>query len=109
MKYGNKKTECDGILFDSKAEAGRYIELKLMEKMGVIQDLAWQVPFTLIKGQRWSDGKKHKDTVYKADFVYTENGQTVVEDVKGFLTKVYKLKKELMKEKYGIEIREVRG
>ena len=107
MKYGNKKTTFAGITFDSKKEAERYIVLKAMENLGAIKDLRRQVPFVLIEGKRWSNGKKHRDTVYKADFVYTLDDETVVEDVKGFRTDVYKLKRELMKDKYDIEISEV--
>lgn len=109
-KYGNKKVDVDGIEFDSMAEANRYVELRMMEKLGEIRDLRRQVPFVLITGQRWGDGKKHRDTVYKADFVYIDNetGQTVVEDVKGFKTDAYKIKRELMKDRHGIEIKEVR-
>lgn len=108
-KYGNIKTEIDGNMFDSRAEANRWVELRLMEQVGYISELRRQVPFTLIQGQRWSDGKKHRDTVYIADFVYIDNdtGLTVVEDVKGFRTDAYKIKRELMKDRYGIEIREI--
>ena len=111
MKYHNKKTEVDGIVFDSKAEARRYEELRMMEKMGLIHDLKRQVPYTLIKGDRWmsENNRKHRDTIYKADFTYFENGHLVVEDVKGVRTEGYRIKRELMKDRYGIEIREVRA
>lgn len=109
-KYHSKKTEVCGITFDSKAEAERFMELDMLEKVGAIKDLARQVPFVVIQGKRWSDGKKHRDTKYIADFVYTdaETGETIVEDVKGFRTDAYRLKAELMKERYNVEIREVR-
>ena len=106
MKYHSEKTFVDGIRFDSKKEARRYIVLKMMEDMGEITGLRRQVKFTLINGKRWSDGHKHRDTVYIADFVYTENGVIVVEDVKGFRTDAYRIKRELMKEKYNIEVKE---
>lgn len=107
-KYRNQIVMTGDGRFDSVREYRRYLELKLMEDMGEIQDLECQVKFVLIQGKRWSDGKKHRDTVYKADFVYhTREGEKVVEDVKGFRTPVYKLKKELMKDIYGIEIQEV--
>ena len=110
-KYRNKKTEVDGILFDSLAEANHYGTLRMLEHNGEIRDLRLQVPYVLISGQRWSDGKKHRDTVYKADFVYVdcETGETVVDDVKGFKTEAYKIKRELMKDRYGIEVQEVRA
>lgn len=107
MKYHSKKTEYDGIIFDSKKEAQRYAILREMERCGVIGDLRRQVRFVLIKGLRWSDGRKHRDTVYVADFTYIDNGKLVVEDVKGFKTPVYKIKKELMKAVHHIEIKEV--
>ena len=105
MKYGNHKTEVDGIKFDSKAEANRYEKLKDMEKSGIIKGLELQKPFRLCKG-RWNNGKPFSIS-YKADFVYTLDGDIIVEDVKGFRTEAYQLKKKLMKAVYGIEITEI--
>ena len=48
-----------------------------------------------------------RECSYKADFVYGEDGKTVVEDVKGFRTKEYIIKRKLMLERYGIRIRDV--
>ena len=107
MKYHSRRTEFGGMVFDSKKEAQRYIVLRELEKQGEIRNLQRQVKFKLIPGVRWSNGKKHRDTFYIADFTYYENGHLVVEDVKGFRTPVYKLKKELMKAVHGIEVREV--
>ena len=103
-KYKNKKTVYDGITFDSKKEAKRYNELKMMERAKAITDLKWQVPFTLIDKSKY--GRKIK---YLADFTYYENGLLVVEDVKSSVTKtqLYRLKKRLLAERYGIEIKEV--
>lgn len=109
MKYHNRKTEVDGIVFDSKAEARRYEELRQMERMGLITSLDRQVTFKLITGKKWSNGRKHRDTVYKADFTYFEDGKLVVEDVKGFRTEGYRIKRELMKDRYNIEIKEVKA
>lgn len=107
MKYGNVKTTVDGITFDSKKEANRYCELKLLERAGQIQNLQRQVPFVLIPKQV-RDGKViERPVVYKADFVYTENGQEVVEDVKGVYTKEYRIKKKLMLWQFGIVVKEV--
>lgn len=109
MKYHNIKTEADGYIFDSRKEARRWNELKLWERCGGIENLRRQVRYTLINGQRWRDGKKHRDTTYVADFVYTisDTGELVVEDVKGVRTQAYKIKRELMKQIYDIEIKEV--
>ena len=108
-KYRNKKTVVDGQTFDSKKEANRYQELILLEKAGEIEDLRTQVKFVLIHAQRdEATGKViERECSYKADFVYTEGGETIVEDVKGFRTKEYIIKRKLMLWRYGIRIREV--
>lgn len=107
MKYHNRKTIVDGITFDSKAEAERYKELKRLEIMGVIKGLELQKPYRLCKG-RWENGKPFSIS-YKADFVYTLDGDVIVEDVKGYRTEAYQLKKKLMRAVYGIEITEVKA
>lgn len=101
-KYGNTKVEVDGITFDSKKEAARYGELKLLEKAGVIEDLKLQVPFELIPSS-----PDEKAVKYIADFVYIEDGRTVVEDTKGFKTKDYIIKRKLMKWLHPVVFREV--
>ena len=101
-KYRNIKTEVDGIVFDSKAEARRYAELRLLEKANEISDLRLQYPFEC-------KGNEKKICNYKADFDYYHGDQWVIEDVKGFRTQVYQLKKKLVEALYGIEIREVRA
>jgi hypothetical protein len=113
-KYGNRKTVVDGITFDSKKEADRYIELKYMERAGLIRCLELQPKYCLIPTLEGSNGKIAQRAVYyRADFEYLEkdgNGwRRVVEDVKSPATKtqVYLLKKKLMRWRLGIEIREV--
>ncbi len=107
MKYHAKKTELDGITFDSKKEANRYAELKLLERSGAIHNLQRQVRYELIPAQK-KDGKTvERACHYIADFVYEDNGKTVVEDVKGYRTKEYVLKRKLMLQVHGIEVREV--
>ena len=100
-KYHSKITMVGDKKFHSKKEADRFVELTLMEKAKVIQDLKTQVKFPLIK--KSPHGREIK---YIADFTYYENGVLVVEDTKGYRTDVYKLKKRLMAELYGIEIKE---
>lgn len=103
-KFRNIKTEVDGIKFDSKKEANRYYELKLYQRTKQISDLQLQVPFVLIDKSKWGRAIK-----YVADFTYIQDGKLVVEDVKSpiSITPVYKLKKRLLAERYGIEIKEV--
>lgn len=107
MKYNNVKVEIDGIKFDSKREAKRYSELKLMEKGKVIDGLQLQVPFELIPSQK-GGLRKELPMKYIADFVYydTEKRKTVIEDTKGVKTKDYVIKRKLMKLN-GNEITEV--
>lgn len=109
-KYGNQITIVDGITFDSKKEATRWAELKLLERAGKITFLQRQVSYVLIPKQV-RDGKLlERQVVYKADFAYKdENGVDVVEDVKSQATKTkeYILKRKLMLWEYGIEIKEV--
>ena len=101
-KYRAQPVVIDGERFDSKLEATRWLQLLTMQRAGIISDLRRQVPFVLI------DKSEHgRAIVYKADFVYTQDGSEIVEDAKGFKTDVYQLKKRLMAERYGIIIQEV--
>lgn len=110
-KYRSQKTVVDGITFDSKHEAQRYAELKLLERAGKISDLQLQRTFTLIGTQRDKDGKViERPVTYKADFVYKDKtGAMVVEDTKAppTRTKDYVIKRKLMLSIYGIRIKEV--
>lgn len=100
-KYHAVKEVVDGIKFASRKEARRYRQLKMMEKAKAIQDLHLQVTFPLIK-----QSEHGREIKYIADFVYYENGHMIVEDTKGYRTDVYKLKKRMMAELYGIDIKE---
>lgn len=107
MKYHNKKIEIDGHVFDSKAEARRYQELSLLEKAGVITGLRLQPEYELIPAFK-KGNRRFRRTVYIADFEYIENSKIIVEDVKGFKTEVYKLKKKLFEYQYSyLTLREV--
>ena len=124
-KYNARKVAVDGLAFDSVREARRYKELKLMQQAGKISDLRLQVPFELVPAQYEHSGEvytkgKHKGqqkrgkciekaVIYKADFVYTENGRQIVEDAKGMPTKDYVIKRKLFRQLYGdqYEFREV--
>ena len=99
-KYKAKKTKVDGITFDSKREAGRYLDLKTLEMHKRIRDLKLQPCFPF----KYDDKVMFK---YYADFEYYENDEYIVEDVKGVKTPVYKLKKKLIEAQYKIRIIEV--
>jgi hypothetical protein len=106
-KYGNQKVEVNGILFDSKREARRYLELATLEKAREIQNLRRQVKYLLIPSQRIDGKVVEREVTYVADFVYEQNGETVVEDSKGHRTKDYILKRKMLLYFHGIRIREV--
>lgn len=107
QKYRNKKVTIDGIVFDSKREAKRYTELKLLEKAGQIQGLELQKEYVLIPSQKINGRVAERAVKYKADFVYTENGKTIVEDTKGMRTKDYIIKRKLMLYVHGVKIKEI--
>ncbi len=101
-KYSAKRTTLDGITFDSKKEARRYTELKVLEHVRSIENLQLQPGFPVnINGHHICD--------YRADFMYWCNTTriVVVEDVKGMRTPVYKLKKKMVEALYGFTITEV--
>lgn len=98
-KYRNRKIVVDNIKFDSILEANRYQELKLLQRAKQISNLRLQVPFLLQEGFK-KNGKTHREIKYIADFVYEENGQTIVEDTKGICTEVFKIKQKLFEYKY---------
>lgn len=98
MKYHAVRTQLDGYTFDSKAEAKRYAELRLLERAGQISKLTVHPRYPL-------EVNEVRICVYVGDFSYTElhreNGggfyeiRSVIEDVKGVKTPAYRLKKKL--------------
>lgn len=101
-KYSAKKAVIDGITFDSRREARRYQELKLMSRAGAIADLNLQPEWNIV-----INGVKV--CAYRADFAYRDlkSGRSVVEDAKGMRTPLYSLKRKLMLAVFNIEITEV--
>lgn len=96
-KYGNRKTEVDGIVFDSKREAARWQDLLLLLRAGEISELQRQVRYELIPAYTNGRGKKIRKMEYVADFVYLDKREleVIVEDAKGYRTKDYQLKKKI--------------
>lgn len=120
-KYNAAKIIVNGRVYDSKKEARRGAELERKEQDGTITNLRRQVKFVLIPAQREPDiigpkgGRKPGKTIehelsYIADFVYEENGETIVEDVKGYRDsgayRIFSMKRKLMLYLKGIRIRE---
>lgn len=109
-KYGNRKTEVNGIKFDSKKEAERFQQLLWLQADDAIHDLKLQEEFTLAGAYTTPKGIRVRAIRYRCDFSYIlPSGEKVVEDVKSKATKtrVYEIKRKLLRERYGIEIREI--
>jgi hypothetical protein len=98
-KYRAVKTVIDGIVFHSKKEARRYMQLKLLERAGEISNLELQPIYEFTLADK-------KIFIYKADFSYLDRktNELIVEDVKGYKTPVYRLKKKLIENQHHIEI-----
>lgn len=120
-KYNASTIEWEGEVFDSRKEMRRYQALRLAQETGVITDLQRQVKYILIPAQREPDiiGPKggvkkgkvlERELAYVADFVYSMNGETVVEDVKGYRDggayRVFSIKRKLMLWIHGIRVKE---
>lgn len=109
-KYNARKCmSTDGIMFDSKKECMRWERLRIAEKKGEISNLQRQVKYELIPKQKAPTGETVRKCEYIADFVYEQNGEMVVEDVKSLATTTpqYKIKKKLMLKEHQIWIKEV--
>lgn len=108
-KYGVAAREdrtAQGITFASKREMEAFLGLQRLEKAGVIRDLQLQVPFQWEVVYR-ANGKEYvKKEKYIADFTYWEGDEFVVSDAKGARLQTYLRKKRIMRELFGIEIRE---
>ena len=110
-KYHNLPTVVNGIHFDSRKEANRYIELMSLQSAGKIRKLKLQEQFTLQESYVTDTGERVRAIRYRADFTYHEGakGVQVVEDVKSRATRTreYAMKKKLLKDRFGIDITEV--
>ncbi len=102
-KYKNRRVKLDGITFDSKAEARRYSELKLLHQAGAIHKLRVHPRYTLQDAFECK-GVRYRAIAYEADFEYIEDGVTVAEDVKGKRTAVFNIKHKMFVKRYGDEI-----
>ena len=102
-KYRNKPVTIDGIRFDSKREANRYCELKLLHQAGEIHKLRTHPRYTLLEPFE-VNGVKYRGINYTADFEYVENGQLITEDVKGgkaTKTEAFVMRMKLFIKRYG--------
>lgn len=103
-KYNSRKTVVNGVAFDSKKEAARFGQLLLLERSGDLKDLKLQPEFTIQEAFKTTDGESIRAVRYRADFSYLRRvkegpdtcWERVVEDVKGYRTKDYAIKRKLM-------------
>lgn len=129
-KYHNQPVSVNGIRFDSRKEASRYVELMSLQKDGKIRNLRLQAQYTLQESYITPEGERIRAIRYVADFAYERLTQCnvlhtdgegyepstnetrwlqVVEDVKSRATKTaqYEMKKKLLRERFNITITEV--
>ena len=111
-KYRNRKVMTPHGIFDSRREHRRYRELMILQRAGKISELRRQVKYELLPSQRLNGKCVERPLYYIADFVYTQDGETIVEDVKGYRDPAsagyakYVIKRKLMLYRYGIRVRE---
>ncbi len=105
-KYHAKKIVVGNERYDSRAEYKRALQLELLQKAGVISNLQHHEKIVLIPKSKYGRG-----IYYEADFSYTDNKtkEKIIEDVKSkpTVTKIFRLKKRMIQEQYGITIREI--
>lgn len=100
-KYKNKKTEHDGIIFDSKLEARYYLHLKDLKKSKKIEDFQVKPTPYILQEKFVKNGKTIRAITYEADFLIEElDGTQVIVDTKGFITKDFALKEKMFHYKF---------
>ena len=112
-RYNKTVVEVDNIKFDSKIEAARYSQLRILEKAGEIKQLELQPKFIIQQNCKIKLNDKVKTQLmikYIADFKYIENGKIIVEDVKSKYTSSdaqYKIKRKMLvyqQEQHGFDV-----
>ena len=111
--------------FPSKAEASRYLQLKCLQKAGIVKVIEIQPAFILQPGYQkctkclkiWKPPTKQtrrkicircgsklewiRPIIYRADFRITyADGHQEIEDIKGFSTEIFKLKRKMFEYRY---------
>lgn len=105
-KFGARKTVVDGIKFDSGREAKRWAELQILQRAGRISKLERQVTYILAPSVKIAGEKRARPALrLKADFRYIEDGQTIVDDAKGYSDTAFRIRQHLMKSVHGIDVR----
>lgn len=108
-KYGAKKVELDGRVFDSKAEARYYERLKLLQMSGVVKSFRTQPEYILQEKYRNAEGKARAAIKYTADFEVTySDGHVEVVDVKGMASRDFSLRLRLFEKRYEMALKVVK-
>lgn len=110
-KFGAKKSNYGGMVFDSNVERDRFRYLEYQQRMGEISNLHRQVRFLIIPKitkmvptklktkVRYDERTVELPAYYTSDFCYIENGKYVMEDVKNAYSqdiRDYPLRRKLM-------------
>lgn len=98
-KYRAIKTEVDGILFHSRKESHRYLQLKMLLKQGYIKDLECQPCYEIVVNHI-----KVCKVILDFRYVSTATNKEIIEDVKGMDTALSRIKRKLLKALYNIEV-----
>ena len=93
--------QVDGIWFDSKREAARYNELKLMQSAGLIRGLSCHPKMRI-------EYNCQLICVVELDFYYGDGLLEHYEDVKGKDNPLSALKRKLVEAFYGIKVEVLR-
>lgn len=105
-KYGNRHVIVGSQHFDSMREAKRWLLLEGKQRRGEIRELERQVTYQLAPSVKIVGEKRARPALrLKVDFRYVENGQTVVEDAKGFADTAFRIRQHLMKSVHGLDVR----
>ena len=100
-KFGNVRTNYNNRTYSSKAEAEWAQNLDMLQRAGKIQEWLPQQPKFTLTGA--TDSEKAK--TYTADFLIKKNdGTELVADCKGYDTEISRLKRAIVREKYGINV-----
>lgn len=97
-KYGNTRTPYKGRMYHSRAEAQWAQRLDALQSCGAILSWIPQSPKFPLMGE-------DKAPTYTADFlIFLHGGKAIVADCKGYDTPESKLKRGIVKDKYGIHV-----
>jgi hypothetical protein len=93
-KYGNIKSQVDGITFDSKIEAYMYGLLRQTKLAGY---LTMQESIELQPAFRCSSGSNIRAIATRIDFVIKCRGYVIYIDTKGIVTPEFKMKWKMLR------------